>query len=142
MGDFEFSRYPEDIELLERLSQIAASAHAPFLAGASPDLFNLDLREKRSVVGGTDDYVSEGEGFLTSCPAASSASASSIATSVSAVARYLSAWLYAVFSFVHELISRGGVPGEGGGCRGTHPGTRAVRRVRGEQERRFYRELV
>jgi type VI secretion system protein ImpC len=41
-GDYEFSRHPEDVELLERVSQVAASAHAPFLAAASPEMFNLD----------------------------------------------------------------------------------------------------
>ena len=42
VGDYEFSRNPEDIELLERISQTAAAAHAPFLTGADPALFNLD----------------------------------------------------------------------------------------------------
>ncbi len=32
---------PEDIELLERISQVAAAAHAPFLSAASSDLLNL-----------------------------------------------------------------------------------------------------
>jgi type VI secretion system protein ImpC len=42
IGDYEFGRGPEDIELLERVSQVAAAAHAPFLSAATPDLFNLD----------------------------------------------------------------------------------------------------
>jgi type VI secretion system protein ImpC len=42
VGDYEFGRGPEDIELLERVSQVAASAHAPFLSAATPELFNLD----------------------------------------------------------------------------------------------------
>src|SRR5450432_2531407 len=41
IGDYEFGKHPEDIELLERVSNVAASAHAPFLTAASPDLFNL-----------------------------------------------------------------------------------------------------
>lgn len=41
IGDYEFGRGPEDIELLERVSQVAASAHAPFLSAASPELLNL-----------------------------------------------------------------------------------------------------
>src|SRR2546429_7934289 len=41
MGDYEFGKHPEDIELLERVSNVAASAHAPFLTAAAPDLFNL-----------------------------------------------------------------------------------------------------
>ena len=41
IGDFEFGRGPEDIELLERISQVAAAAHAPFLSAAAPELLNL-----------------------------------------------------------------------------------------------------
>src|ERR1700688_3534096 len=42
LGDYEFGKGPEDIELLERIAQTAASAHAPFLSAASPEFFNLD----------------------------------------------------------------------------------------------------
>jgi type VI secretion system protein ImpC len=42
LGDFEFGRHPEDIEFLERMSQVAAAAHAPFMAAAAPDLLNLE----------------------------------------------------------------------------------------------------
>ncbi len=42
VGDYEFGRGPEDIELLEKISNVAAAAHAPFLSAASPDMFNLD----------------------------------------------------------------------------------------------------
>jgi type VI secretion system protein ImpC len=42
IGNYEFGRHPEDIELLEKMSQVAAAAHAPFLSAASPDLLNLD----------------------------------------------------------------------------------------------------
>src|SRR5215813_3938272 len=42
IGDFEFGKGPEDIELLERVAQTAASAHAPFLSAASPEFFNLE----------------------------------------------------------------------------------------------------
>jgi type VI secretion system protein ImpC len=42
VGDYEFGKGPEDIELLERISQTAAAAHAPFLSAASPEFFNLD----------------------------------------------------------------------------------------------------
>ena len=30
------------MELLEKMSQVAAAAHAPFLTAAAPELFNLD----------------------------------------------------------------------------------------------------
>jgi type VI secretion system protein ImpC len=42
VGDYEFSRHPEDVELLERVAQVAAAAHAPFLSAASPEMFNLE----------------------------------------------------------------------------------------------------
>jgi len=42
IGDYEFGRGPEDIELLERVAQTAAAAHAPFLSAASPEFFNLE----------------------------------------------------------------------------------------------------
>ncbi|MBU0966367.1 MAG: type VI secretion system contractile sheath large subunit [Proteobacteria bacterium] len=42
IGDYEFSNHPQDITLLEKISQVAAAAHAPFLSAAAPQLFNLD----------------------------------------------------------------------------------------------------
>ncbi len=42
IGDFEFGKGPEDIEFLERVAQVAATAHAPFISAASPEMFNLD----------------------------------------------------------------------------------------------------
>jgi type VI secretion system protein ImpC len=42
VGDFTIGKGPEDIEFIERVSQVAASAHAPFLTGTDPSLFNLD----------------------------------------------------------------------------------------------------
>ncbi len=42
IGDFEFGKHPEDIELLEKVSQVAAAAHAPFFAAAAPSLVNLE----------------------------------------------------------------------------------------------------
>ena len=42
VGDYEFGKGPEDVELLERVSQVAAAAHAPFVSGAGADFFNLE----------------------------------------------------------------------------------------------------
>lgn len=42
IGDYEFNRNSPDIALLEKISNVAAAAHAPFIAAASPELFNLD----------------------------------------------------------------------------------------------------
>ena len=42
IGDYEFGRGPEDMELLEKVAQVAAAAHAPFLSAGSADLLNLD----------------------------------------------------------------------------------------------------
>jgi type VI secretion system protein ImpC len=41
IGDYEFGRGPEDMDLLRRVAQVAASAHAPFVSAASPELLNL-----------------------------------------------------------------------------------------------------
>ena len=41
IGDFEIGKHPEDMEFLEKISQVAAGAHAPFLTAASPDLLNM-----------------------------------------------------------------------------------------------------
>lgn len=41
VGDYEFGRGPEDIELLERVAQVASAAHAPFLSSANSELLNL-----------------------------------------------------------------------------------------------------
>src|ERR1039457_5516214 len=42
VGDYEFNRGPEDMELLERTAQVASAAHAPFLSAADPSVFNLE----------------------------------------------------------------------------------------------------
>jgi len=42
IGDYEFGRHPEDMYLLEEVSHVAASAHAPFLSAASPELFGFE----------------------------------------------------------------------------------------------------
>jgi type VI secretion system protein ImpC len=42
VGDYDFTRRGEDIELLEKISNVAAAAHAPFLTNASPELLNLE----------------------------------------------------------------------------------------------------
>jgi type VI secretion system protein ImpC len=42
LGDYEFSNHPQDLSLLDKISQVAAAAHAPFISAASPKLFNLD----------------------------------------------------------------------------------------------------
>lgn len=42
LGDYEFSRTPEDFRLLEEFSHVAAAAHAPFISAAAPRLFGLE----------------------------------------------------------------------------------------------------
>lgn len=41
IGDYEFGKHPQDIELLSRISNVAAAAHAPFFAAANESMFNL-----------------------------------------------------------------------------------------------------
>jgi type VI secretion system protein ImpC len=42
IGDYEFGRLPQDVELATLLSNVAAAAHAPFVGAACPSLFNFD----------------------------------------------------------------------------------------------------
>jgi type VI secretion system protein ImpC len=42
IGDYEFGRGPEDIELLEKVAQVASAAHAPFLTAAGAEMMNMD----------------------------------------------------------------------------------------------------
>jgi len=42
VGDFEIGRQPTDMYLIEQMSHVAAAAHAPFIAGASPELLGLE----------------------------------------------------------------------------------------------------
>jgi len=42
VGDYEFGRHPQDIALLEKISNVAAAAHAPFLSAADAGLMGLE----------------------------------------------------------------------------------------------------
>jgi type VI secretion system protein ImpC len=42
VGDFHFDHTPPDVELLTELSKVAASAHAPFITGASPSVMQME----------------------------------------------------------------------------------------------------
>ena len=42
VGDYEFGRGAEDIGLLKLISNVAAAAHAPFVAATSPKMFGFD----------------------------------------------------------------------------------------------------
>jgi type VI secretion system protein ImpC len=42
VGDYEFGRHPQDMALLEKISNVAAAAHAPFISAASPKLFDME----------------------------------------------------------------------------------------------------
>jgi len=61
VGDYEFSRHPEDVELLEHISGTAAAAHCPFISAAAPEMLELDdftqlssIRDVSTKFGGTD----------------------------------------------------------------------------------------
>jgi len=49
VGDFEFNRSPMDMDLLEKISGVAAAAHAPFISAAHPTLFDLDSFEHLNI---------------------------------------------------------------------------------------------
>jgi type VI secretion system protein ImpC len=42
IGDYEFGNTPQDLALLEKVSEVAAAAHAPFISAAAPTMFNWD----------------------------------------------------------------------------------------------------
>lgn len=42
VGDYAFDKSGQDIELLEKISNVAAAAHAPFMTAASHEMFNLE----------------------------------------------------------------------------------------------------
>ncbi|MGI8641078.1 MAG: type VI secretion system contractile sheath large subunit [Pyrinomonadaceae bacterium] len=42
IGDYEFGNHPQDMALLEKMSGVAATAHAPFISAASAELFGWD----------------------------------------------------------------------------------------------------
>jgi type VI secretion system protein ImpC len=61
VGDYEFGRHPEDVELLEHVSGTAAAAHCPLISASSPEMLNLEeftqlgsIRDVSTVFMGTD----------------------------------------------------------------------------------------
>ncbi len=42
MGDYYFDHGPQDVQLLGDIAQVAAAAHAPFLASAAPEVLGMD----------------------------------------------------------------------------------------------------
>lgn len=42
VGDYAFDHSPPDVELLAEMAKISAAAHAPFIAGASPTVMQMD----------------------------------------------------------------------------------------------------
>ena len=42
VGDYTFDHTPGDVEMLGQMAQVAAAAHAPFIAGAGPALLGMD----------------------------------------------------------------------------------------------------
>lgn len=50
IGDYEFGNHPQDMALLESISQVAAAAHAPFLSAASANMFGWDTYSEMTEV--------------------------------------------------------------------------------------------
>ena len=42
VGDYEFDRTAEDISMLQKISNVAAASHAPFVTSPAPGMFNFD----------------------------------------------------------------------------------------------------
>jgi len=55
IGDYEFGKSSKEISLLTLIASVASAAHCPFIAAASPDLFDMksftDLPEHRDLSG-------------------------------------------------------------------------------------------
>ncbi len=48
IGDYYFDQTPPDVELMGNISKIAAAAHAPFIAAASPEIMNMETWQELS----------------------------------------------------------------------------------------------
>lgn len=48
VGDYHFDHSPEDVKMLAGMAQVAASAHAPFIAGAAPSIMAMDSWQELS----------------------------------------------------------------------------------------------
>jgi type VI secretion system protein ImpC len=48
VGDYHFDHSPPDVEILGGMAQIAAAAHAPFIAGVDPRVMNMDSWQELS----------------------------------------------------------------------------------------------
>ncbi len=48
IGDYYFDHSAPDVELLQEMSKVSAAAHAPFIAGASPTLLQMDSWQELS----------------------------------------------------------------------------------------------
>jgi len=82
VGDFQFGSSPKDIDLIKKISKVAAMSFAPFLTSASPQLLDFDSwdqlsRKRRQDLEGTfvpDSYIewrafreSEDARYVTMC---------------------------------------------------------------------------
>jgi len=48
IGDYEFSNHPNDVQLLEQMSNVAAAAFAPFITAPAPELFGFESWQELS----------------------------------------------------------------------------------------------
>lgn len=48
VGDYHFDHSPPDVEFLQGMMQVAGAAHTPFIAGASPDVMQMESWQELS----------------------------------------------------------------------------------------------
>lgn len=48
VGDYHFDHSPQDVEILGEMAKVAAAAHSPFIAGASPSTMQMDSWQELS----------------------------------------------------------------------------------------------
>jgi type VI secretion system protein ImpC len=49
VGNFDFGQSPQDVELLEIISQVAAASLVPFIAAVAPDMFGIESFQHLSI---------------------------------------------------------------------------------------------
>src|ERR1044071_1484608 len=63
VGDYYFDQTPPDVELLGEMAQVAAAAHTPFIAGASPTIMQMSSWQELAIprdltkIFGTPEYA-------------------------------------------------------------------------------------
>ena len=61
IGNYEFASGPQDVALLQQISQVASSAHCPFVSSVSPRFFNKNSFEEWKQIPDLEAYMGTAE---------------------------------------------------------------------------------